>query len=57
MLGVPSVPDGWWRPTNDPRVDAVIALAPDGDIWGANYARHRQRESADADYCRIERTA
>jgi hypothetical protein len=37
MLGLSSAPTGLWPPTNDPRVDAVIALAPDGDIWGADY--------------------
>lgn len=37
QLGLPSVPDGLWPPQNDPRVKAVVALAPDGDIWGAHY--------------------
>ena len=37
MRGLPSTPSGQWPPTNDPRVDAVVALAPDGDIWGADY--------------------
>lgn len=37
MLGLDAAPTGMWPPTNDPRVDAVIALAPDGDIWGAEY--------------------
>lgn len=37
LLGLSSAPVGEWPPFNDPRVDAVIALAPDGDIWGASY--------------------
>lgn len=37
MWGFNSVPVGQWPAMNDPRVDAVVALAPDGDIWGANY--------------------
>jgi predicted dienelactone hydrolase len=37
MLGLASVPEGLWPPTNDPRVKAIVALAPDGDIWGAEY--------------------
>ena len=38
MLGLPAAPQGLWPPIYDPRVDAVIALAPDGDLWGKNYA-------------------
>jgi predicted dienelactone hydrolase len=37
MAGLDSVPTGMWPAMNDPRVDAVIAMAPDGDIWGENY--------------------
>ena len=37
LLGLDLVPTGMWPPQNDPRVDAVVAMAPDGDIWGANY--------------------
>ncbi len=37
MLGLESTPETLWPATNDARVDAVIALAPDGDIWGAEY--------------------
>jgi len=37
MMGLKSAPTGMWPPVNDPRVDAVVALAPDGDIWGAEY--------------------
>ena len=37
QLGLPAVPDGLWPPQNDPRVKAVVALAPDGDIWGEHY--------------------
>jgi predicted dienelactone hydrolase len=37
MMGLDSTPSGMWPPMNDPRVDAVISLAPDGDIWGENY--------------------
>lgn len=37
MLGLAAAPQGLWPATNDPRVDAVIALAPDGDIWGTDY--------------------
>ena len=37
MLGLQSPPTGMWPPMNDPRVDAVVALAPDGDIWGTEY--------------------
>ena len=54
MLGVPSVPDGLWPPTNDPRVDAVIALVRWRHL-GRKLRRHCQRESADADHRRIER--
>ncbi len=37
MIGLNSTPTGMWPPTNDPRVQAVISLAGDGDIWGADY--------------------
>lgn len=37
MLGLDAAPTGMWPPLNDPRVDAVISFAGDGDIWGANY--------------------
>ena len=37
MLGLKSAPAGMWPPMNDPRVVAVIAASPDGDIWGAEY--------------------
>jgi predicted dienelactone hydrolase len=37
MLGLKSAPAGLWPPMNDTRVDAVIAVSPDGDIWGADY--------------------
>jgi predicted dienelactone hydrolase len=37
LLGLKAVPSGLWPSMNDPRVRAVLALAPDGDIWGANY--------------------
>jgi predicted dienelactone hydrolase len=37
MLGLDPAPTGLWPPVYDPRVAAVIALAPDGDIWGAEY--------------------
>jgi predicted dienelactone hydrolase len=37
LLGLKTVPTGLWPPLNDPRVGAIIALAPDGDIWGADY--------------------
>jgi predicted dienelactone hydrolase len=38
MLGVKPVPTGMWPSLDDPRIDAVVALAPDGDIWGAEYS-------------------
>jgi predicted dienelactone hydrolase len=37
LLGLEAAPAGLWPQMNDPRVDAVIAMAPDGDIWGDNY--------------------
>ena len=37
MLGLGSTPSGLWPPMHDPRVAALIALSPDGDIWGAEY--------------------
>ncbi len=36
-LGLVAAPDGSWPQQYDPRVDAVITNAPDGDIWGAEY--------------------
>jgi predicted dienelactone hydrolase len=37
MLGLKSAPSGLWPQRFDKRVDAVIALSPDGDIWGKDY--------------------
>jgi predicted dienelactone hydrolase len=37
MLGLKSAPTGLWPPMTDPRVVAVLAASPDGDIWGAEY--------------------
>ena len=37
LLGLDSAPTGTWPQMYDPRVDAVIAISPDGDIWGADY--------------------
>jgi predicted dienelactone hydrolase len=37
MLGLDGAPEGLWPPQNDRRVKAVVALAPDGDIFGAQY--------------------
>ena len=37
MLGLAEVPTGMWPAQNDPRVDAVLALTVDGDIWGADF--------------------
>ena len=37
MVGLDAAPTGMWPPLHDPRVDAVISFAGDGDIWGANY--------------------
>lgn len=37
MLGLTTVPEGLWPATNDPRVDAIIPMSPDGDTWGAEY--------------------
>lgn len=37
LLSLKAVPSGPWPPMNDHRVQAIIALAPDGDIWGADY--------------------
>lgn len=37
MLGLDTAPTGLWPPVYDSRVDAVIAFAPDGDIWGADF--------------------
>ena len=36
-LGLKRVPTALWPATNDRRVAAVLALAPDGDIWGDQY--------------------
>ncbi|MCB0185008.1 MAG: prolyl oligopeptidase family serine peptidase [Caldilineaceae bacterium] len=37
MLGLATAPNGLWPAQNDPRVDAILALTVDGDIWGANF--------------------
>jgi predicted dienelactone hydrolase len=37
ILGLASTPEKLWPPMNDPRVNAVVAFAPDGDIWGPQY--------------------
>jgi predicted dienelactone hydrolase len=37
MLGLKAAPAGLWPQMNDPRIKAVITMAPDGDIWGAEY--------------------
>jgi predicted dienelactone hydrolase len=37
MLNLKEAPMGMWPQTYDPRVDAVIALSPDGDTFGADY--------------------
>jgi predicted dienelactone hydrolase len=37
MFGLEAAPDGSWPQQYDPRVDAVVAIVPDGDIWGAEY--------------------
>ena len=37
MLGLTSPPTEMWPAMNDPRVAVVVAMAPDGDIWGAEY--------------------
>lgn len=37
MFGLPEVPTEAWPQQYDERVDAVITMAPDGDIWGAEY--------------------
>ncbi len=36
-LGLGYVPTGMWPAMNDPRVAAVIAMAPVGDTWGADF--------------------
>ena len=38
MLGLHPTPTGLWPQMSDPRVAAVIAMSPDGDLWGADYA-------------------
>ncbi len=38
MLGLQPTPTGLWPGMGDPRVAAVIAMSPDGDLWGADYA-------------------
>jgi predicted dienelactone hydrolase len=38
MLGLKRAPTGLWPQITDPRVVAVLAASPDGDIWGAEYA-------------------
>lgn len=37
MLGLESVPDGMWPAFYDSRIKAIVPLAPDGDIWGADF--------------------
>ena len=37
MFGYEAAPSGLWPQQFDPRVDAVISMSPDGDIWGAEY--------------------
>ncbi len=37
MFGLDAAPDGSWPQQYDPRVDAVVSMNPDGDIWGAEY--------------------
>lgn len=37
LFGLSSVPAGLWPQHFDPRVDAVVTMDPDGDIWGADY--------------------
>lgn len=37
LFGYKSTPTGMWPPTGDPRVVAVIAASPDGDIFGTEY--------------------
>jgi predicted dienelactone hydrolase len=37
MLGLKSIPSGLWPQMYDKRVGAVIALSPDGDIWGKDF--------------------
>lgn len=37
QFGLDEAPQGLWPAKYDARVDAVITLAPDGDIWGADY--------------------
>jgi len=37
MLGLQLAPIGRWPSLHDRRVMAVVALAPDGDIWGSDY--------------------
>jgi predicted dienelactone hydrolase len=37
LLGLKSTPSGLWPQMSNKHVDAVISLAPDGDIWGKDY--------------------
>jgi predicted dienelactone hydrolase len=37
MFGLDAAPEGSWPQEYDPRVDAVISLNPDGDIFGAEH--------------------
>lgn len=37
MFGLNAAPEKSWPQQFDPRVDAIITFAPDGDIWGAEY--------------------
>ena len=38
LYGLDAAPKGAWPQSYDARVDAVIALDSDGDIWGADYS-------------------
>jgi predicted dienelactone hydrolase len=37
MAGLKAVPEGLWPPQGDPRIVALVAMAPLGKYWGANY--------------------
>jgi predicted dienelactone hydrolase len=37
MFGLDAAPEGSWPQQYDPRVDAIVSLNPDGDIWGAEH--------------------
>ncbi len=38
LYGLDAAPEGAWPQSYDARVDAVIALDADGDIWGSDYS-------------------